>query len=370
MIDIKEITISGINAFLESEEFNTMPAIPISRHRALSHALNPHALPEDIILLLAYENEVLVGYLGAMPDELNYRDKKMRVAWLSCMWVDSQQRGKGIAPMLLTRAHRVWQGRLLITNFIPVAKRAYDKTGLFTEFKILKGVRGYLRFNLTEILISKKPSLKRVRMLLNIVDHILNAFNEVRLVIGYRRLLKNRFSFEYVRDVDEETWKFIGTLSFKHLTPKTVEDFHWLMHYPWILNTPSEDLNSRRYEFSSGIRNFNQLFIKVYGPGHALIAFLTLTSRGSHMKTPYLYYNKENSSIIRQIVLSHALWLGTKTLTTYDPVLSEALQSTRNPFILTRRMGFTFLISKSLKEELGDIDDYIFRDGDGDAAFV
>ena len=160
MISIRDITIAQLKSYIDSGEFKKMVEIPISRHRAISHYNNPLAKPDDKILFLAYEDTIFVGYLGAMPDELKMAYKSIRVAWLSCMWVDSSQRGKGIAPMLLTHAHKTWKGNLLITNFIPLAKRAYDKTGLFTEFKTLPGIRGYLRFNLAEILAAKKEVLR------------------------------------------------------------------------------------------------------------------------------------------------------------------------------------------------------------------
>ncbi|HJX71235.1 MAG TPA: GNAT family N-acetyltransferase [Bacteroidales bacterium] len=370
MIEIRVITISGLRDFIESPEYKTMPVIPVSRHRAISHTRNPMAAGDDRILFLAYDENRFVGYLGAMPDELVTGDKRVKVAWLSCMWVDASQRGKGIAPMLMLHAHQAWGGNLLITNFIPIAKKAYDKTGLFTEFKSLPGVRGYLRFNLTGILIAKKPGLKTIKWLLRIVDRSLNILNEVRLIRWYLRFNLKHVIFEYVNDIDDETMTLIAEKSKLHLSPKNSEHLQWLVHYPWILNRPFKDLNSLRYAFSACINGFNQHYIKLYDSSYKLIAFMILTYREAHLKTPYIFCDEADAEQVMKLIFAHALKLGVRTISTYHPLLAANILSSANPFILTRKMNYRFLISKELLEKLGDTKDLIFQEGDGDAAFV
>ncbi len=370
MIKIREITISGLLDFLDSPEYKMMPVIPISRHRGISQIHNPLAAGDDKILFLAYDEDRFVGYLGAMPDELVAGEGRVKVAWLSCMWVDSSQRGKGIAPMLLTHAHQAWNGNLLITNFIPVAKKAYDKTGLFTEFKTLPGVRGYLRFNLTGIMIAKKPGLRRIKWVLKTIDLGLNILNEIRLLRWHLKYYSKNISFEYVNRIDDETMAFIREKSTKHLSPKNRESLQWLIHYPWILDAPFIDLNGKRYAFSSCIAGFNQHYIKLYDSSSRLIAFIILTYREAHLKTPYIFCDEADIKPVLRLVYAHALKLCVRTVSTYHPFLSETVLSSANPFILTRKMNYRILISKELKNSLGNTDKLIFQEGDGDAAFV
>ena len=370
MIVIKNISIAELPAFLDSQEYKAMPEIPISRHRGISHYNNRCAKPEDKILFLAYEETKFVGYLGAMPDELTFNKKTIQVAWLSCMWVDTSQRGKGIAPMLLSHAHKTWNGNLLITNFIPLAKRAYDKTGLFTEFKSLPGVRGYLRFNLTEILISKKPDFQKIKWLLKTIDGGLNIVNEIRLLRWRLKLNVKNISFEFVRDIDSDILKLIETQNYTHLAPKNVRYFHWLMQFPWILEGPFEDENSKRYAFSSVRKDFSQYYVKILDADKIPVAFVILTKRDGQLKTPYLYFNERYTEIVYKFILALALKKGIKTITTYNPLISKRALTSWNPFILTRKLNYRILISKDLKEKLGNTGDYILIEGDGDAAFV
>jgi len=370
MIKIRDITVAGLQDFIDSEEYKNMAVIPVSRHRGISHIHNPMADSDDKILFLAYDDNRFVGYLGAMPDELVKGDHRMKVAWLSCMWVDSSQRGKGIAPKLLTHAHQAWNGNLLITNFIPVAKRAYDKTGLFAEFKTLPGVRGYLRFNLSGILIAKKPGLKKIKWLLKTIDLGLNILNEIRLLRWYSKCHLKDSVFEYVNGIDDETMKFIADKSKLHLSPKSMESLQWLIQFPWILNAPFKDINSRRYTFSSCIKGFNQHYIKLYDSSFKLIAFVILTYREAHLKTPYIFCDEADVKHVLKLVYAHALKLGIKTISTYHPFLSEKVLSSANPFILRRKMNYRILISKELLKKLGNTDELILQEGDGDAAFV
>ena len=370
MIKIRDITIAGLRKFIESPEFKQMPVIPITRHRGISHINNPMADGDDKILFLAYDDNRFVGYLGAMPDELVTGDHRMKVAWLSCMWVDSSQRGKGIAPMLLTHAHQEWNGNLLITNFIPVAKKAYDKTGLFAEFKTLPGVRGYLRFNLAGIMIAKKPELRRIKWLLKAIDCVLNILNEIRLLRWRLKYHLNNTIFEYLNDIDDDTMKFIKEKSHLHLSPKNRESLQWLIRFQWILNAPFKDQNCRSYAFSACIKGFNQHYIKLYDASSKLIAFVILTYREAHLKTPYIFCDKAHAKQVLRLIYAHALRPGIRTISTYHPLLSEAALSSANPFILTRKMNYRILISKELKTRLGNADSLIFQEGDGDAAFV
>ncbi|MBN2214110.1 MAG: GNAT family N-acetyltransferase [Bacteroidales bacterium] len=370
MIKIRDITIAGLQDFIDSAEYQQMPVIPVSRHRAISHIRNPMAALDDKILFLAYDEDRFVGYLGAVPDELQTADLRLKVAWLSCMWVDSSQRGKGIAPMLLKHAHEAWNGHLLITNYIPVAKRAYDKTGLFTGFKSLPGIRGYLRFNLAGILTAKKPGLKKIGRLLKATDRILNIPNEIRLLRWYPKTDLKQVVFEYVHDIDDESMEFIRKKSLQHFCPKSRESLQWLIRFPWILNAPFKDHNSRRYAFSACIKDFNQQYIKVYDASYHLIAFMVLTYREAHLKTPYVFCNEADAKPVMKIIYAHALRSGTRTISTYHPFLRAAVLSSKNPFILTRKMDYKVLISKDLLNKLGETGEFIFQEGDGDAAFV
>src|SRR4051812_49201802 len=112
-MDIKTLTPEQLTAFIQTDEFKTMPVVPISTHRALSHQANPRVEEKDVIMILAYEGEKMVGYLGVLADRIFNGTGSFKCGWLSCMWVDPTLRGKGIAKQLLATAFSNWQNHIL-----------------------------------------------------------------------------------------------------------------------------------------------------------------------------------------------------------------------------------------------------------------
>ena len=138
-----------------------MPVIPISRHRAWSHIRNPRVSEDDVILVLAMVEGKMAGYLGVLADYIYLNGQKEKAGWLSCMWVDPEVRGQGIAKKLLNRVLERWDNRILVTEFTPAAKGLYDRSQQFQDLKISEGLRGFLRFNLDELLPKKFPALEK-----------------------------------------------------------------------------------------------------------------------------------------------------------------------------------------------------------------
>jgi hypothetical protein len=101
-----------------------------------------------------------------------------------------------------------------------------------------------------------------------------------------------------------------------------------------------------------------------------LIAFIILTYREAHLKTPYVFCDEAHAKQVLQLIYAHALKSGIRTISTYHPFLSEAVLSSSNPFILKRKMKYRILISRELLKNLGNTDNFVLQEGDGDAAFV
>src|SRR5215216_4877386 len=116
-MEIKTLTPAQLQAFIETDEFKAMPVIPISTHRALSHVTNPRVEPNDVIMIMAYEEDKMVGYLGVLADRIYNDTGSFKCGWLSCMWVDPTLRGRGIAKHLLSTAFANWQNHILVTEF-------------------------------------------------------------------------------------------------------------------------------------------------------------------------------------------------------------------------------------------------------------
>ena len=368
MLQIRDITIRNLAGFMESDEFQRMEHIPISPPRGFSQGKNPHASPDDRVLFLAYEDDRFIGYLGALPDVFYVAGSPFKVAWLSCMWVDPEMRRHGIAGKLLHHANEVWKSSLMISNFIPKSKAAFDKTGLFEPFMESKGIRGYIRFDIAQILITKKPSLQKTAWLLKSLDVLLNIGNEIRLI--FWRTLQTGLRVRLLDELDEVTSRFISTHNQFHLTRKGKEHFEWMKSAPWIIEEPYPGRDALRYDFSSSDKRFRQYWFTLSNTDGTPAAFLMLSLRGNHLKTPFVYFEKGNEANILRFLYAFMIRNRVRTFTTYHPALVSAVKTGRNPFLLTRKVTMESIITPGLKVKLGNTGNYYLQDGDGDAAFT
>jgi hypothetical protein len=67
MIDLKTLNRKKLEEFISSGDYKKYDFLPITKHRAISHLRNPKANDEDILLILAFHNDQLAGYLGVFP---------------------------------------------------------------------------------------------------------------------------------------------------------------------------------------------------------------------------------------------------------------------------------------------------------------
>lgn len=175
MISLKLLNKQQLYNFIHSDEYRQMPVLPISHHRAISHIHNPRATDKDVLLIIAYEDNEMLGYLGVLPDDITVEKQALfHVGWLSCIWVSPLARGKGIAKKMVLAAYESYQQHILITNFTSEAAALYEKLGVFADLPPMAGVRYYRRMCLSKILPARFPKMKKIRKLLNTTD---DAFN-------------------------------------------------------------------------------------------------------------------------------------------------------------------------------------------------
>jgi len=91
MIRIEILNKIQLKGYIDSPDFYHSDFVPISKHRAISHINNPRAGDDDILLLLAYEGDKLVGYLGVLPDFIYIDEKPNKIGWLSCIYVEANE---------------------------------------------------------------------------------------------------------------------------------------------------------------------------------------------------------------------------------------------------------------------------------------
>lgn len=76
MIQLKTFNRKELEDFVLSGAFQQYDFLPVTKHRALSQIRNPKASDEDTLLILAFSEDKLAGYVGCFPDCFNVNGKR------------------------------------------------------------------------------------------------------------------------------------------------------------------------------------------------------------------------------------------------------------------------------------------------------
>lgn len=357
MIELETFTKTQLKVLVESERFSQFSFLPITQHRALSHCNNPKANNDDVLLILAIENQELAGYLGILPDEIICQNGKEKLVWLSTIYVDSRFRGKKIAQQLLAKAFECYDGRIALTEFTAEAERLYNKTGQFLYICPKLGKRYYFLSNLEELLPQKFQTFQSFESVLKILD---SSFNFIVKTLSNKQKKLN-FRYEIHHEIDEESTEYIRMFSCN----RNAQDLHWILHYPWILQ--GEEV-LKKYQFSSFAKKKKTIWVKIYDEQEKLNCCAMLSSRNGHLKIPYLF-GKDLKNFIQ--FLSYFIRTErVKMLTCYHPQLNEELKDFGINALYSKDFERRYLFHKKIIAALPKGFIPQFQDGDGDCAFT
>jgi len=365
-MEIRKLNKKELKKFIDSDEFHSMPVIPITKHRALSHLSNPSASGDDVLLLLAFEDQRMIGCLGILPDFLYDREVKFKIGWLSVMWVDPMMRRKGIAGRLIREALGAWNYQVLVADWLPHTFGVYQKSGAFTEF-VREGIQANLRFNLREAV---APTTLFSRIILRVADGVLNIFNFLNLYCRNLVLRNDYPPYETSDRIDDECAEFITRWEPFRMFRRSAKDLKWILNYPWVLQkSPECPKPDKRYYFSSVCNEFRYDIIKIRDIRNEMIAFLMLNIRNKSMQIPYLYYYPDHVEAVARFIYRYMFDNKIKGIKLFDTGLSDYILTNRTPFISKQKMKRPYIITKSLAEKLTD-EGRIIQDGDGELAFT
>ncbi|MCU7618578.1 GNAT family N-acetyltransferase [Chryseobacterium sp. PBS4-4] len=355
MIHLKTLNKKQLENFVSSGEFQQYDFLPITEHRAKSHITNPKANDEQTLLILAFDDDQLAGYIGCLPDEFLIDGKALHYAWLSTLFISDQFRGKRIAQTLLNRAFDEYSGNIAITEFTKEAESLYNKIGVFKYIKPKQGKRYYFRTDLETIIPSKKENTKPFKPVFKIADSVANFFISIKNSF----VKQPRFPFEVLDKIDGESADFIS--EFK--SNRTAEEINWAIENPWILKGETVDKN---YLFSSYSQNFKYFWVKVYCDNKNLMTCSLLAVRDGHLKIPYLFSNSDLTQFIEFLsyfVVEHQV----KMMTSYQWELNEKIDSNLSfPNIHQRKIERRYMFHQNLLDRLPKDFNPDFQDGDGD----
>ncbi|WP_294302163.1 GNAT family N-acetyltransferase [uncultured Chryseobacterium sp.] len=359
MIHLKTFNKKQLEAFVSSGDYKKYDFRPITQHRAVSHISNPKANEDQTLLILAFDDDKLAGYLGCFPDQFVTEGKTFRYAWLSTLFISNEFRGKRIAQNLLNKAFEEYDGNIAITEFTKEAEGLYNKMGVFEYIQPKHGKRYYFRTDLAHMIPSKKPKTKPVRPFFRVADSLINSLVSVKNSFAK----KPDFRFEILNQIDEESKVFIS--QFK--SNRNAAEIKGLIDHPWVLEGKLKDEN---YLFSSYSKQFRYFWIKIFNENNELVSGSLLLLRDGHLKIPYVFSKAEPERFIdflSYFILKHKVI----TLTSYQTDINRLIETSKKfPAIHQRDIERRYMFHKNLISHLPENFNPGFQDGDGDCAMT
>jgi len=355
MIHLKTFNRKQLDSFVSSGEFQKYDFLPITEHRAKSQIANPKADHDQILLILAFYDDQLAGYIGCLPDDFKLDDETFRYAWLSTLFISSRFRGKKIAQALLNRAFDEYNGNIAITEFTKEAESLYNKIGVFKYIKPKEGKKYYFRTDLETIIPSRKERTKFLKPIFRIADSVANFFISIK-----NSFIKHPdFPVEILDHPDQESAAFVS--DFKN--HRIADEINWAIENPWILEGETRD---ERYLFSSYSKNFRYFWLKIYCENKNLITCSLLILRDGHLKIPYLFSIEDLTQFIN-FMNYFIIENNVKTMTCYQTELNQKIETSLSfPSIYERKIERRYMFHENLIHHLPQNFNPDFQDGDGD----
>lgn len=355
MIHLKTLNKTQLEDFISSGEFENYDFLPVTRHRAQSQIRNPKAKNDQTLLILAFDDDQLAGYIGCLPDAFTADGKVLNFAWLSTLYINDQYRGKRIAQTLLNKVFDEYRGNIAITEFTKEAESLYNKIGLFKYTKPKQGKRYYFKTDIETIIPSKKKSTKPLQPVFRIADSVANFF----ISIKNSYVKQPAFPFEILDKIDDESADFIS----KFKSNRTAEEINWAIENPWILEGETVE---KKYLFSSYSKSFKYFWVKVYCDNKNLITCSLLILRDGHLKIPYLFSTSDVTQFI-DFLSYFIVENNVNMMTSYQEELNQKIKThLAFPDIHQRNIERRYMFHQNLLQHLPENFEPDFQDGDGD----
>lgn len=219
------------NIFWENGDLAPMP-----KSKASWLVSNSRIDEEDYCGVIAYENKKMISFIYMFPDLINTMDNKgKKVYWMIDWWVIDKYKDGILGSYIYNEAVKLAGKQILIKGYTENVQEFYDKQ----PFTVIASRHRYtLFFSLdASILLAKYQFLKFVKIFVNIADTISGKI--IRRINNYKLGNKTKkIKYDFINQLDNETWNFIKPLCEKDLIYKTKEYVNWQINNNQYLQIP------------------------------------------------------------------------------------------------------------------------------------
>ncbi|MCU4163870.1 hypothetical protein [Carboxylicivirga caseinilyticus] len=336
-----------ILSFLEQYKKEDRSVLPISTLRANSFYNNPKASNEDVVLVLAYKNDQLVGFIGFLPDYLQ-GDPTKKFAWNSGWWID-ENKGRDIAIPLLLYGMKQWNN---MVGFIDLPYHSFNILNTLRLIDVL-GVDSGVKYVLRPYL----PNSNVLQCFFSLLPGIIPSW-----------LLNSKVdtSFSLVRELTNDMEYFIAENQ-KNTFAKDRNDFEWIKNFPWLSTQDNYINEQKKYPFSLVTSSFCLNYFKIE-INKEVVSVGLIKERDGHYYLPFLYLNEKYIKSVLIDIVSHIIKSGGLSLYIYNSVFNEVLGETVIKYLPQKEVFQKTAFTKDFIKLWGA--QINCQDGDGDAVFA
>jgi len=356
---IREIKVSELVDFVQSEDYAQLDVKPITLLRAISQHYNPVASPNDIALVYAAEGNSLLAFAGLMPDKLNGESEMVsgNTGW----WV--KPGSNHLALPIFLKALEKCNRRMFFTDCTPQTKWILEKTGLFEFLPAVNGERYFLRYCISTVM-RRKGKNETLTEIAGAADIFMNSLFSLRSKKVWLNPILKKFSIHKVSAIDEELANFIAEHSTDNIMKQTKQKLNWIMMHSWL--TTDDSAPVVKYPFSNKVESYHQQLL-VVKKQNELCAVLLINTRDKMAMVPFIFYKKEFLLNISQQIRLYLQEFQAESLVVFNEELRRAMNNNGMPMVYTRKIarysGYSVELKKTIKKNS------FFQDGDGDVAF-
>ncbi|MHA7057495.1 hypothetical protein ACWGOQ_0009780 [Aquimarina sp. M1] len=294
---------------------------PLPKSKALWLIANNRVNDDDYCGVIGYEGEKIISFIFMFPDLLNVKDDKpKKVYWMISWWVHKSYKDTVLGTYIYNEAINLTGKQIVIKSYAENVNTFYEKQ----PFKVIaERLRHTIFFSLdASMLIGRFKFLKSFKFILDRIDSFVGAI--MRMLNSSK--MKNNvkvLSYEFVNQIDIDTWGFIKPLCGSDLIYKTREYVNWQIDASQYLQTPVPKKHPH-ISLQTGISNNIYIHNLKILKENRIIGFLSYVINYNEFNVKYfLVEDEKNYNMCVDALMENFIKQKTTFLFTDDTKLSD-----------------------------------------------
>ncbi len=342
-----------LNTYWQNKEV----AMPKSKARWLLK--NERIEDNDYVAVIGLENNEIVAYTLIITDRIQTKDHQVsKINWIHIWWVDSNRKDEILGPYIFNKTVKILNQNLLLNSYLENTNKFFAKG----PFNIInKRLRYTIFFDLElNIILSRFPVFKYFKWLIILCNKtIVKGIN----YINTKQLKKstNHLTYEYINELDEETWEFLSKRCQDDFTVKSKYYVNWHIDNSQYTQTPIPEKFKFSYSTTGFSKNIYSYTFKII-ENNELIGFISYILDGFVFYLKYFVCKNDNyEEKCVAALLEHFFKFKASYMITDDSKVTQLIKKQYKPV-------FTYQIEKKTiahKNMDLNFEDIIVTDRDG-----